>query len=215
MPQTTHIFFGGGGSAADERPIFEHFAAAAGGGRVLYLPIAVLEPWPHHLAWFMAVMAPHGVQHIDMWTTLEGRRPFELAAYAGIFIGGGNTYWLLHQVRTAGFAEPLRQYAALGNALYGGSAGAILLGADISTCAHMDHDVVGTTDTRGLDLLDGHAVWCHYQASDDELCAAFVRRTGRALYRLTESSGLWRRGPHDYVALGASPPTLLTTLDLA
>jgi dipeptidase E len=215
MPQTTHILLGGGGSAEDEHPILAHFATAVAGGRVLYLPIAMLEPLPQHLAWLKSALAPLGVQHIDMWTTLDGHQPFELAAYAGVFIGGGNTYWLLHQVRTAGFADPLRQYAALGHAIYGGSAGAILLGADIATCAHMDHDFVGTADTAGLDLLDGHAVWCHYQASDDELCAAYVRRKGRALYLLAETGGLWRRGPHDFVSLGRTPAILLSPSDTA
>lgn len=209
-PPPTHILLGGGGSAEVERPILERFAAWVSAGRVLYLPIAAEQPDSTHLAWVTSVLTPLGVQQIDMWTTLNGHQPAELGAYAGIFIGGGNTYWLLHQLRAGGFDGAIRRYAQEGGAVYGGSAGAIVLGANISTCAHMDHNDVGLTDMRGLDLLDGHAVWCHFQPSDYPLCQAFIMRTRIATFLLAETSGVWRRGREDYVALGAPPARLIT-----
>ena len=209
QPQT-RILLGGGGSADDEHPIFERFAAWIGDGRVLYLPIAADQPGSTHLAWVVSILTPLGVHHVDMWTSLAGHQAAELATYAGIFIGGGNTYRLLHQVRSEGFVDPIRQFAQQGGVVYGGSAGAILLGANISTCAHMDRNEVGITDTHGLNLLDGHAVWCHFEASDYPLCQAFVLRTRLPTYLLTESSGLWRRGPHDFVSFGSRPARLLT-----
>ena len=201
-PIPTRILLGGGGSAEDERPIFERFAAWVGGGRVLYLPIAADEPGSAHLAWLSSALTPLGVHQIDMWTTLAGHQPAELGSYAGIFIGGGNTYWLLHQLRSGGFDDAIRRFAQGGGAVYGGSAGAIVLGANISTCAHIDHNDVGVTDMHGLNLLDGHAVWCHYQAADFPLTQVFVRRTRLPTYLLTETTGLWRRGPADFVSIG-------------
>ena len=115
-PSPTRILLGGGGSAEDERPIFERFAAWVGGGHVLYLPIAADQPSSAHLAWLMAALAPLGVQQIDMWTTLAGHQPAELRGFAGIFIGGGNTYWLLHQLRTGGFN--MRVYVPFGTQWY-------------------------------------------------------------------------------------------------
>jgi dipeptidase E len=209
-PVPTRILLGGGGSADDERPIFERFSAWIGEGRVLYLPIAAEQPGSAHLAWVTSVLTPLGVHHVDMWTTLAGHDPAELTAYAGLFIGGGNTYWLLHQLRTEGFVAAIRDFAQQGGVVYGGSAGAIVLGANIATCAHIDHNDVGITDTHGLNLLDGQAVWCHYQASDYPLCQAFIVRTRLSTYLLAETSGLWRRGPHDYVSLGATPARLVT-----
>jgi dipeptidase E len=201
MPQT-RVLLGGGGSADDERPIYERFAAWVGTGSVLYLPIASKQPGAEHLAWVTSVLQPMGVGEIDMWTELAGRDPGALNSYAGVFIGGGNTYWLLHQIRTAGFVQPLRRFAQRGGIIYGGSAGAILLGADIATCAHMDDNFVGLTDTRGLDLAHGRAVWCHYTPADWPLCSDFVRRTGIATLLLAETSGLWVRGPANYQPVG-------------
>lgn len=208
-PPPSRILLGGGGSAEDERPIFEQFVAWVGGGRVLYLPIAATQPGSAHLAWVTSVLTPLGVHDVDMWTSLAGHQPAELGAYAGLFIGGGNTYWLLHQVRSSGLADSIRHFAEQGGAVYGGSAGAILLGANIATCAHMDRNEAGITDTHGLNLLDGHAVWCHYQAADYPLCQAFVQRTRLPTYLLTETTGLWRRGPHDYVSIGAPAARVL------
>ena len=210
IPLPTRILLGGGGSAEDERPILERFAAWVGAGRVLYLPIAAEQPGSAHLAWVTSVLTPLGVRQIEMWTTLAGHQPAELGSYTGIFMGGGNTYWLLHQLRAGGFGDPIRQYALQGGVVYGGSAGAIVLGANISTCAHMDHNDVGMTDMHGLDLLDGHAVWCHYRASDYPLCQAFIMRTRNSTFLLAETSGVWRRGPDDYVVLGAPPARLIT-----
>ena len=209
-PPPTRILLGGGGSAEDERPILARFVTWVSAGRVLYLPIAAEQPGSAHLAWVTSVLTPLGVQQIDMWTTLNGHQPAKLGAYAGIFIGGGNTYWLLHQLRAGGFDNAIRRYAQEGGVVYGGSAGAIVLGANISTGAHMDHNDVGLTDMRGLDLLDGHAVWCHFQPSDYPLCQAFIMRTRIATFLLAETSGVWRRGPEDYVSLGAPPARLIT-----
>lgn len=208
------ILLGGGGSAEEERPILDRFAAWVGGGSVLYLPIAADQPGAAHWAWLASVLHPRGVQTIDMWTELSGRDPAALDGYAAIFIGGGNTYWLLHQVRSAGFEQPLRRFAQRGGIVYGGSAGAILLGADIGTCAHMDENHIGIHDTRGLNLVGGRAVWCHYQPSDWPLCTSFVRRCGLVTLLLAEASGLWVRSPADYLAIGFEPVIELTPADL-
>lgn len=210
----TRILLGGGGSAEEEGPILDRFAAWVGDGSVLYLPIAAEQPGAAHGAWLASVLHPRGVRTIDMWVELSGRDPAALDGYDAIFIGGGNTWWLLHQVCSAGFEEPLRHFARRGGVLYGGSAGAILLGADIGTCAHMDENDVGLSDPRGLDLVGGRALWCHYQPADLPLCTSFVRRTGLVTLLLAERSGLWVRGPADYVPVGFEPVIELAPADV-
>lgn len=59
-------------------------------------------------------------------------------------------------------SDVLREFATAG-ALYGGSAGAILFGADIGAAAYFDHNEVGITDTLGLRLLGDYTVWCHFE----------------------------------------------------
>ena len=199
----TRILLGGGGSAADERPIFERFAAWVDGGSVLYLPIASHYIEKSHLEWISTVLHPLGVTKIDMWATLLGHSPAEVGQYQAIFIGGGNTYHLLNQLRVSGFDEALRHFAGQGGVIYGGSAGAIVQGRDISTGSRLDENVVGLTDTSGLDLLDGDSVWCHFQPADEPLVRAHVGRVRSPTIVLAENSGVWVRGQRDYVSVGS------------
>lgn len=127
-----------------------------------------------------------------------------------IVLGGGNTYHLLHQLRTSGFAGAIAQFAAEGRPLYGGSAGGIALGRNIGTCAHMDENAVGLKDRAGLDLIHGHAVWCHYRSADDPLLHAYVAETQISTIALAETSGLWVRGPGRLQPLGTSPVLCFT-----
>jgi dipeptidase E len=198
------ILLGGGGSAEDERPIFELFASWVGTpGSVLYLPIASGGAYEAHFDWISSALNPLGVHHVEMWTTLTGRDPAEIDRYEAIFIGGGNTFSLLNQLRTAGFEKAIGRFASRGGVIYGGSAGAIVLGRDISTCSHLDENAVGLTNTLGLDLLGGDSVWCHYHLADDALIHSHVERTNSPTLALSETSGLWARRHQEHITLGS------------
>lgn len=90
--------------------------------------------------------------------------------------------------------------AKSGRPIYGGSAGAILLGRDIDTARHADPDDAGLVDTSGLDLAMGYAIWCHYAHADAAHVRAYVRETGNGVIALPERSGLVRRGDSIRVA---------------
>jgi dipeptidase E len=200
----TRILLGGGGSAEDERPVFERFASwVEDTDSVLYLPIAAADAGEGHFAWVSSVLNPLGVRRIEMWTSLAGRAPAELDRYGAVFVGGGNTYSLLHQLRATGFGEAIGDFARRGGVVYGGSAGAIVMGWNIETCAHLDRNEVGLTDTSGLDLLSGDSVWCHYGPADDGLIRSYVKRTGSPTLVLAETAGVWVQGAGEYVSLGA------------
>jgi len=125
-----------------------------------------------------------------MWTDLVPGRLDELEHFKAIYIGGGNTFRLLHLFRSSGFDTALINFMKSGGAVYGGSAGAILLGRDIMTCAHMDPNDVGLDNTTGLDVINGYAVWCHYRFEDDARIARFVEEYNLAVLALSERSGI-------------------------
>jgi len=204
----TRILLAGGGSAEDERPALQLFATWIGGeGSLLYLPVAMADPGQAQFDWLMGALRPLDAGQIEMWTDMRQHDPAELAHFDGIFIGGGNTYRLLHELRTAGLIAALVDFANDGRALYGGSAGAILLGRDIGTCAHMDENIVGLSDTSGLDLVHGRAVWCHYTPADAPLIRAYTARTQFPVIALSETSSLWIQGLDRTTQLG-SPSVL-------
>lgn len=132
---------------------------------MLYLPIAMdgmSSTYDECYAWMLRVFKAFGIQDIVMWHSLFSKSKSDLQAFDAVYIGGGNTYKLLAEFRETGFDDVLVGYAADGGTIYGGSAGAIVLGKDISTCAIMDSNEVGLIDTHGLGLTGSYSIWCHY-----------------------------------------------------
>ncbi len=209
------LILAGGGRAEDSRPLDERFAEWIGpAGRMLYLPIAMDGQRPYTYAqcldWVSSVYHPLGVTDIEMWTSLANRDHAELDGFDAAFIGGGNTFRLLHLMQQSGFDQALARFVARGGAVHGGSAGAILLGRDIMTCAYMDTNEVGIVDTAGLDLADGYAIWCHYRPENNERIAAYIEQHGFPVLALSERSGVQVEGKR-LSAIGFEPLVQFTS----
>jgi hypothetical protein len=85
-----------------------------------------------------------------------GEDPGEGWGKAGsVFLAGGG-----------GAEDSVPLFIENGGGVYGGSAGAALLVADISPIAYMDPDPYGTADTRGLDRIAGYGVFVHHRPSE-------------------------------------------------
>ena len=196
------IIAAGGGGADDSRLLDEMFASWLGqNSRLLYLPVAmdgIDRSYHQCLDWLETVFEPYGITNITMCTELDQCLKRDIGLYHGIYIGGGNTYRLLSLMRSAGFDQAILRFAMAGGAVYGGSAGAIILGREIGTSAHLDLNQVGLKDHQGLNLLKGYAIWCHYQPSDDELIRNYMERFGFPVLALSESSGIFRQGDQLY-----------------
>ena len=187
------IALAGGGGAEDSRLLDEVFASWLGPrGRLLYWPIALrgLRPFQACFDWIRALFLPLNITDITMWTNLSEHRAGDLDAFDAVYIGGGNTYSLLAQLAESGFDRSLRAYLAEGRAIYGGSAGAAVLGRDIQTVAHLDSNEIGLGNTSGLNLADGHDIWVHYQAKDDTLIEAYVREHQHPVLAISERAGI-------------------------
>jgi dipeptidase E len=185
------LILAGGGDADVSAPLDRIFAEWTGGGRMLYLPIA-METGAYSACerWIRSVFEPLGVKDIEMWTDLSGRsEPSALDRFASVYIGGGNTFRLLHLVRESGFDEALVQFVRRGGPVYGGSAGAILLGRETSTAAHADANYLGLTDLRGLDLVGGASVWCHHSSAERAALAQWRAAHDEPLIAIAEASG--------------------------
>jgi len=189
------MMLAGGGDERDSRILDETFACwtLSEEGKMLFLPVALDGQEPTYeacLRWVESVFGPLGVSDIEMWTELGGFHGGRLSGFSSVYLSGGNTFRLLALVRASGFDRELADFIRRGGCVYGGSAGAILLGKDIGTCAHMDANEVGLADTSGLDLVAGHAVWCHYQPDNDVLISDYVAERGIPVLAFSERSGL-------------------------
>lgn len=188
--------FAGGGDEKDSRPLDEIFAGWLNGGRLLYLPTALVHPSNKQAGfrWIQQAYEPFGVKEIEAWMELPGKTARELDAFDGVYIGGGNTFYLLQQLRMHKLDRALETYIEKGRPVYGGSAGAIVLGYDIISCAHIDENVIGLTDFSGMDQALGYTIWCHYLPNDSDRIQRYVARSGAPSFGLSERAGMFRIG---------------------
>jgi dipeptidase E len=187
------ILLAGGGEAQDSFLLDREFARCVGSdGKVLFWPFARSDSrtFDSALEWFRQTYGALGIRNVSMWKGLTNHQARELGAYTAVYIAGGNTYWLLAQLLRSGFDRHLSQYVQGGGMVYGGSAGAVVLGWDIGTIAHLDINQINLRKTGGLDLAHGYAIWVHYQLEDDKLIQEYVHQHGHELIALSERSGV-------------------------
>lgn len=193
MKSRAKISLAGGGGEADSRLLDKVFASWLGPqGRLLYWPVALrgIRSFESCLGWVTATFAPWHITRITMWTDLTEHRGIELDKFDAVYIGGGNTYALLAELIQSGFDHDLKAYADAGGIVYGGSAGAVVLGKDIRTVSHMDQNLVNLIEVNGLNLIQDHSVWPHYQSALDHLIEDFVRARQQPVLAIPERSGI-------------------------
>lgn len=88
--------------------------------------------------------------------------------FSGVFIGGGNTYKLLKELKESLAFDWLLKYIQTGGVIYGCSAGSIIFGYDIDSCLYMDENEVGLKDVRGFNSIFGFSFTAHYTNKNEE-----------------------------------------------
>ena len=128
----SHLFLSGGGKGNQATQLYREFSATIPkGGWILYVPIAMPESkrtFGNCFDWIRQELAPFGITKIDMWTDLTDRKLADLKSYAAVFIGGGNSFSLLNDLRKSGFDMLLKKFYMRGGVIAGSSAGAVILG---------------------------------------------------------------------------------------
>ena len=211
------IFLGGGGDAAQSEILDRYFAAALAPGPVVYVPTALAQS-PHFEkaeAWFRATYAPFGITDVVVWESLDGKNLGDVSGVAAVYLGGGDTYYLLSELRRTGLLAQVTAAAASGLVVYGGSAGAIVLGADTTTGAVAgDPDLIGVTDHRGADAVHGWSVSCHYDQRHDESLLEWCATADAKVIALSEDSGA-AASAGQLRSLGTSPVLLFSADGIA
>ena len=138
--------------------------------KILYIPFA----WPDStysgcLEFMIDELLDVDKQGIDMVKSTDELMGKNFTDYACIYIGGGNTYKLLNDLKISGAFDKIRKYLLEEDGIvYGGSAGAIIFGKDLDSCNTDDENEVGLVDNTGFDMINGYSLLCHYTSREEE-----------------------------------------------
>jgi dipeptidase E len=191
------LFLGGGGGGTDSIELDNKFVASLDLSKpLLYIPIATNTtkyPYSGCVAWLSSVLGPLGITDIVMWVEkdLKTKTKEDYSQFSGIYIGGGNTYKLLKELKEFGTFNIFLLLAEEGLPIYGGSAGAIILAKTIIPAGFLDENKVGISDFSALDLVQGYDIWCHYTGAEDDSIHSYMNQFGlEKVIAIPENAGL-------------------------
>jgi len=195
----------GCGSAEDEADLWH---------LMLHRPVTRIIYWPFALPatmlasaddWLRANLDRLGAPYeLTTWTRLEDQAPRGLEDGHLLFVGGGNTFRLLDQVRRAGLVDPVRRFVDEGGDYYGGSAGAVLACTDIAIAEGHDPNEPGLVDLTALGLLRNVAILPHFTEEQVPSGQEWATAKRRTLIGLPENAGLHvARNSYEVVGTGS------------
>ncbi|WP_078552115.1 Type 1 glutamine amidotransferase-like domain-containing protein [Bacillus alkalicellulosilyticus] len=190
------LILAGGGDAEQTLLIDKEFVNLINTDKpLLYIPIAMdtkFIPYESCFKWIKGVFNPLGIDNIIMWTEYDliNKQIEDLNQFSAVYIGGGNTFSLLEDFNKTLFTNVLKEYVVNDGIIYGGSAGAIILGKDIGTCSHMDSNDLDLKELNGLGLVEDYSIWCHYKVEDDILISNYLLEYKNPVISLPEETAL-------------------------
>lgn len=187
---TGTIYIGGGGSEDEEAKLW--IEAFRPGLSVTVWPFAhpALANRQSAGRWITGALERFAPSHIDIWDSPAGREHSDLEDTDIIAIPGGNTFDLLDTLHSSGLFLALRAFLDRGGRVYGGSAGAILMGNDIGIALEADPNDVGLQDTTGMGILGELDVLPHYTEELLDFARAHRNQSGRNVLCLPEPTGV-------------------------
>ncbi len=186
---TEKIFLGGGGNKEASKTIDDLFIENIQKRRlkkVIYIPIALTsKPYSECLKWFSSIFEGR-VQNIEMWEDLKEKSLNKMENRFAVYFGGGNTVGLMNLINASGFDKEIKNFVASGGLIYGGSAGAIILGEDIRTAV----EFAGSKLNQGLDLTGGYSISCHYGPIDSDRLTELRGHLDSDIIAIEENAGV-------------------------
>lgn len=181
------LFLNGGGSGEQTTTIYEVFKRNIDTSKpLLYIPFAMPnEKYSVCFEWISEELAQINFPKIDMVISAEEITKRNLSNYSAIFIGGGNTYKLLKELKKCASFKQIKEYLENGGTVFGGSAGEILFGVSIDSCQHADPNEVNLHDTSGFDMVFGCYLGAHYTNKNPEQTLQAERNYKELSYKAT------------------------------
>lgn len=164
------LFLCGGGSGTQVIEAYKKFNEVINHNKpLLYIPLAMQSKrYDSCYKWITEELKNIDVPRIDMVRSADELVSKNLTDYSALFIGGGNTYKLLKDLKDSGAFEKISKYLESDGIIFGGSAGAIIFGECIDTCKYADKNYVCLKNQIGFNAFNCFSILCHFTNQDKE-----------------------------------------------
>lgn len=191
--ENNRIYLSGGGNEKQSFLLDKFFfSKLPKNGRFLYIPIALRGHKLYLTAhlWMKSIIEFHERVDVQFETVDDlSKYQFEnIEKFNAVYIGGGNTWSLIKEFKDSGFSNVLIKYVKEGGQVYGGSAGAIILGKRIDT--HDDENKIDLKDISGFDLISNFSIACHFKDEQSERFKTWATSNSLPIICLPEETGL-------------------------
>lgn len=162
---------------------------------MLYIPIAMdpkRHPYSECFEWIKKYFSEFNFDNIKMITNLRSIKKSYLDRFGSVYIGGGNTPYLLKELKESGFYEHLKYLIDKDIPIAGGSAGAIIFAKTIIPSLSADENKVGLKDFSALNKLQGYDLDAHYESSMDNEIRRYMQKNNlKRVIALPEYCGIY------------------------
>ena len=163
MTKFGEIILGGGGNEEEDFKVLKYFCKNL--KNILYIPNAFPDnKYKNCLIWAKNNFKRFDLEDkITMHTNLSS--DIDLSKFDGIYIGGGNTFKLLKEIKESGFDKKIIKFYEKGGKIAGGSAGSIIFGNNIKIaiiCEDKDKNLVNLKNLSGINICKNYDIQAHY-----------------------------------------------------
>lgn len=190
---THELYLSGGGDENQSSPLDSFFFKNLPvNGKFLYIPIALRgnKRYETTSLWMEKVIALHQREDVtfELWDSINGKCYTDIARFDAVYIGGGNTWCLMKELKAMHFDKAIDTFLKEKGPVYGGSAGAIIMGKRIDT--HDDENNVEWVDMNGFGLINDYSIACHFDAEQSERFREWSLSHQLPILCLSEETGL-------------------------
>ncbi len=163
---------------------------------LLYLPIAAdtkKRPYSKYFSWISEEITKISDIQLKMISEdeLKTMTVSDYLKFSGIFIGGGNTFKLLKLLKSTEAFVRLKKLGELNFPIYGESAGAVVLGKNISPALSTKDDHYGLVDLTALNLFPDYLIFPHHEKENNDFITKFMKKNSiNKAIGIPEDSGL-------------------------
>lgn len=191
------IILSGGGDADKTKIIDSLFLKHLSRNNIYFIPIAKTSDkngYSKSCMWLKNKFYNLNKISINVKMILDLKNVDEIDNDSAIYIGGGNTYKLLKIMHDSKFLPILKKHYEEGGLIYGASAGAVIMGLDISTYIVdkyiKENEKFNYTLSSGLSLIGNYSILTHYNENENMKVKEYFLKYSNPIIAIPEGSGI-------------------------